>query len=688
MKKTLFILSILALGFTACNKEIEAPTVYQVCIPASMEADTKAVSFEGTTSTSTFLTTEKVYVYNQADEGAMLGGYLQPTNVSADGKTCDLTGSLTGTIAADDNLVLLYNLSHYDSDKDYCYFEYDTQKGTQAGVTDGAIAMVTVASYAGSGELITTTKAHFQNVQSMFRFQFASGGMPVSVKSVLITSNKTALSTAYYPLNAKYPYLSSFSIPVSLPSATTDPIYVALCMDESKSDGDELTFGVVDADNKYYTKTKAAPSGGFKNGRYYYNSAPIGLDYVAQLVKPTLSRSDDGKDSELADASPDRCFYIYSPSLSSAGEAKGITMDMSGTSTEYRFYLVSDASNTMNISGLTATYDGVDEDDDFIYSTEALSLRISGENTIVCRNSRFCVDSYNVLKLSGYGTLTVTSNDADGYGIAGSNYNPHESADHNALAADGYTVTISSRTDNPDGTYTWTYTVKPAGALSGKFTVNGSGKQVLFSQGNLKRVNGTWSFHTNQYDYLGTWTSTNCDLFYWETTGDYGSGFSCVTRGGTASDVVDWGSNIGSGWRTLTKDEWTYLFNTRTTSSGLRFAKAKVNNVNGVILLPDNWSTTYYSLSADIGYNSNVISSSDWTSSLEAHGAVFLPAAGTRSEYTVDTSNAQGYYWSSTPDATEAINAHNVYFTGNSLTPAFSQFRQTGRSVRLVRDVE
>ena len=66
MKKTLFILTILALGFTACNKDIEKqeekPTVYQVCIPATMGSDgtTRAVSFDGTTSNSTFLTTENL----------------------------------------------------------------------------------------------------------------------------------------------------------------------------------------------------------------------------------------------------------------------------------------------------------------------------------------------------------------------------------------------------------------------------------------------------------------------------------------------------------------------------------------------------------------------------------------------------------------------------------------------------
>ncbi len=522
------------------------------------------------------------------------------------------------------------------------------------------------------------------------------------MKSVLITSKNNALSIVYYPLIAADPYFLSFSVPVSLPSATTDPIYVALCMDESISAGDELTFGVVDADKKYYTKTKAAPSGGFKNGRYYYNSSAIDLgDYALQLVKPTLSRSDDGKDSELADASPDRCFYIYSSLRSGVGTADGISMSISGTSTGYSFGLSSyadDAAHAVNISGLTATFAGVGVDDSFICSSDNLTLNISGENTIICANSRFCVNAYNVLKLSGYGTLTVTSNYAAGYGIGGSNYNPIASSDPGALAADGHTVTRSATTDNGDGTYTWTYTVyptPPAGALSGMFTVNGSGKQVFFSQGNLKYDGESWSFHENQYDWFsGSSTATGypMDLFTWGNISPityYGETYYTGTA--NLSGNWDWGSNVADGWRTLTKAEWEYLFNTRTTTSGVWFARARVEGVNGMILLPDSWSTSYYTLnktnSAKSGFDSNIITSTAWADNLEAHGAVFLPAAGSRTGYGLDITAQQGSYWSSSSDGS-STDAFCVGFDVYSVLFEPCVSRQVGRSVRLVYDVE
>ena len=128
MKKTLFILTILALGLTACNKETDQPvSVYHISIPASMGAETKAVDFSGTdpvtgkpTAVSSFKTTDKIYVYNRTKE-EMLTGNLTP---SADGKTCDLEGTLTGTISVDDEILLLYNMNLLDADPTECAYYY------------------------------------------------------------------------------------------------------------------------------------------------------------------------------------------------------------------------------------------------------------------------------------------------------------------------------------------------------------------------------------------------------------------------------------------------------------------------------------------------------------------------------------------------------------------------------------
>ena len=95
----------------------------------------------------------------------------------------------------------------------------------------------------------------------------------------------------------------------------------------------------------------------------------------------------------------------------------------------------------------------------------------------------------NTLKLSGNGTLTVTAKSTDDCGIRGTtNYSKDKSNNDKAtttaidvsaqLAADGYKVTRSARSDNSDGTFTWTYTVRPLIDLSSLFHV--SALQSLF----------------------------------------------------------------------------------------------------------------------------------------------------------------------------------------------------------------
>ena len=285
MKKSIFTLGALAIavaltaGFTACtnddNINVEQPAAvktYTVSIPASFEGDatTRAVTFDNSgatpTSNSTFLSTEKVYVYNASTDEVM-GGYLQPTDISANGKSCNLTGTLTGTstISGGDNLKLMYNLTYVETDKAgdkykwWTYFEYDAQDGTQAGVLDGAEADVTVSSYTG-GVLTTTATASFHPVQSMFRFQFVDeNSTPINVKVLQIQSSSLGIRDEYFPIRTGAPYGSS-GLMLNLPTATSDYIYFGMPIDENYT-SDVLTFTVTDASGNVYQGTKSAPTG-------------------------------------------------------------------------------------------------------------------------------------------------------------------------------------------------------------------------------------------------------------------------------------------------------------------------------------------------------------------------------------------------------------------------------------------
>ena len=244
------------------------------------------------------------------------------------------------------------------------------------------------------------------------------------------------------------------------------------------------------------------------------------------------------------------------------------------------------------------------------------------------------------------------------------------------------------------------YTIKAPDYLPGVFTI-ADGKKVKFSKGNLQYhcMSKTWRFAENQWDYIGSANENisssydgYIDLFGWGMWLEDGNPVNSSQRNvdylsSVTSDEFSGASAFGSEWTTLTKAEWTYLFNTRTTTSTIRYAMAQVNNVNGVILLPDNWSSETYTLTntniSNTAFTTNTIDATNW-STLEAAGAVFLPAAGIRLGESVDDAGSKGYYWSSTARGTS--DAYIVYCESGYLyfTDDYGT-RLCGFSVRPVR---
>ena len=276
----------------------------------------------------------------------------------------------------------------------------------------------------------------------------------------------------------------------------------------------------------------------------------------------------------------------------------------------------------------------------------------------------------------------------------------------------------------------------PAGSINGLFSVC-AGRLVYFSKGNLQHQASTncWRFAEHQWDYIGGiegstgvfngnvgGSSNNeisatysgwIDLFCWGTSG-YNHGAVCYQPWSTSDNnsdyyaygsvgynlfdqtgQADWGynsiSNGGSqencGWRVLTKDEWVYVFNTRETSSGIRFAKGRVNGVNGVILLPDSWDSSTYALNytnnENAAYTSNIIPSNDWSNILEVNGAVFLPSSGKR----FFGFGEHGFYWSSSRkdyNSAYILHFHAEFY----LDPDSYNYRSEGHAVRLVQNYQ
>ena len=181
---------------------------------------------------------------------------------------------------------------------------------------------------------------------------------------------------------------------------------------------------------------------------------------------------------------------------------------------------------------------------------------------------------------------------------------------------------------------------------------------MRFSRGNLQS-DGT--FAVNQYTY-----------------GDYFS----------ASNSY----NVPAGWDALTTDEWNYLYQHST------FGFATVNDIHGLIILPDNYNGTPITVynpedGSRILWNDNTYSGDAWTS-MENKGVVFLPAAGyykTNFPAGLNNQGDEGCYLSSSGSVYfRFVNKkENIYVVGTnpwstSITPNESGNTQEEYSVRLV----
>lgn len=263
-------------------------------------------------------------------------------------------------------------------------------------------------------------------------------------------------------------------------------------------------------------------------------------------------------------------------------------------------------------------------------------------------------------------------------------------------------------------------TTLPEGALSGEFSVSAT-KKVYFSKGNLQYrntgthttatstgVTGEWRFADDQLTLIGTGNVMSdlnhnwIDIFCYGTSGYCGLNpllsinyYSSAING----TYYDWGlfnaiSNGGNTpglWRTLTSEEWAYLFN--QARSSFRYVGATIGNLNGLIIFPDNY-THPSGASTLTNINStnhlNAISEASWAL-IEEAGAVFLPTTG---EYSVSNTtigavtcqnpNIYGEYW------TSSFTSNPIMFrfeTNNQRLAIPTCVNSTLLPVRLVQDV-
>ncbi|MBQ3618825.1 MAG: hypothetical protein II939_11790 [Bacteroidales bacterium] len=263
------------------------------------------------------------------------------------------------------------------------------------------------------------------------------------------------------------------------------------------------------------------------------------------------------------------------------------------------------------------------------------------------------------------------------------------------------------------------------------FTVKS--KKVYFSKGNLQYnpAAGQWRFAEHQYDCCVTvnggitggditaWYNTDTkyngwiDLFGWGMWLDgVGNDPLRIAKDGEYYPTIETKNFkymslsdnpvIGSEWTTLTagqkgsNQEWDYLLKNVKFSGGQ--ITTEEGEVNGIILLPDDWSLpngiTFNSCKQNaVSFIDNKYTVTEWKK-MEANGAVFMPAAGmsesSNGKVSLEGFNNNCYYWTSTAandDNANAnananayiISAHEKFFYQSNV------YRYYGLSVRLVR---
>ena len=383
------------------------------------------------------------------------------------------------------------------------------------------------------------------------------------------------------------------------------------------------------------------------------------------------------------------------------------------------------------------------EDGSTVSADASYTFVVSGNRTLVAHFTR----QYNI---------TVTANPSNGGTVTGGGvYNEGEFCRVTAEVNEGYN--FNNWTENGSvvsSEENYIFTVEgnrnlvanfseqptvPTGGIDGLFSVSPS-RQVYFAQGNLQyqASSNTWRFAENQWDFVGgTYQgvqygtvsgSTNnsigasysgwIDLFGFGTSG-WNSGATvyqpyAVSQnnahyypgGSYTNDLTgayvqaDWayhnpisngGNQVGL-WRCLTNEEYVYLIEGRANAAQ-KYSLGRVNNINGLIILPDEW-TLPSGLSFTphaANHNYNVYTVSQWEQ-MEAAGAVFLPVTGSRQGNSYFAIGKQGSitiglgdYWSSIANDNET--GHSLSFFNNSVYQADVRYRMLGTAVRPVYEV-
>jgi len=425
--RTLAAVLMASAALVACNKEYNAttektPQVYTLAIQAGMDsnAQTKALELDGTKLVAKWAEGDELTVFN-VNIGAPLGGTLTASNVSADGKKCTFSGTLTGTISPDDELMLFYHNT------------VSLQDGTlaSAAANDQANAMVKVATVDAGNITITGGTATFNTVSTILKLTLKDGSsnainatnLTISVDGVdfLSASPKAATYTANGNGVLYFVVPSKKDLAVQMSAVKVGDLSEVATW-ETNLETYPVTFtATVGSDT--YTATKS----GYKldRGKYYATTltmaklptdlSTISADYEAkdgEVLTGTLANNvkisiADGATVTLKDVD------INGSGTWTSGDYAGITcagdatITLEGTNTVKGF--AGDYPGIFVSSGKTLVINGTGELNASSYDTGSGGAGIGGGDNMNCGN----------IEIQS-GTVTATGNE-HGAGIGGGN---------------------------------------------------------------------------------------------------------------------------------------------------------------------------------------------------------------------------------------------------------------------------
>lgn len=299
---------VVSIGFTACTddtfvteKHETAPVKgYQFSIPANMGGDqTRAIAYNSQTGgyDATFETTDYIAVYNVTKQASSNNGL----NPDTDGKNANLVGNLTFSkydntgqeteVTPEVGDVL--NLGYKGNG---VYYSRNFSNEWESEDADFAVATVKITAI--NDGLITTEPATFVNQQSIYKISFTGLASNVLIKKVIIHSDHNVLVSSYNPNQGEWS-TGVGDVTYTYAGEGTDKhdlnfmlrFDYTLPQAEEATGNDKITFSLQCSDGHYYVGSKAAPTKGFENSKYY--EASVALDDMGLALALTDDATGD-----------------------------------------------------------------------------------------------------------------------------------------------------------------------------------------------------------------------------------------------------------------------------------------------------------------------------------------------------------------------------------------------------------